>query len=248
VWEKLKQFFSYSSNTPLSIKERLKQLESLVGFPINDSELFLEAITHQSAIQRFNKLKKSNQRLEFLGDAVLGMVVAEYLFKAFPDLHEGDLTKYRVRLVDKEALYKTALNMKYDKIVLFDRRFIKNNRSGLKSILADAIEALIGAIFLEQGLKKTEEVIKKWIIDIIDFSKDSNYKGQLLEIAHKEGLGNPNYELVNIKGPDHERVFTVVAIIDGKKAGIGIGTNKKNAEQNAAHEALKKWKNNFPKQ
>ncbi len=248
MWEKLKQFFSYSSNTPLSIKERLKQLESLVGFPINDSELFLEAITHQSAIQRFNKLKKSNQRLEFLGDAVLGMVVAEYLFKAFPDLHEGDLTKYRVRLVDKEALYKTALNMKYDKIVLFDRRFIKNNRSGLKSILADAIEALIGAIFLEQGLKKTEEVIKKWIIDIIDFSKDSNYKGQLLEIAHKEGLGNPNYELVNIKGPDHERVFTVVAIIDGKKAGIGIGTNKKNAEQNAAHEALKKWKNNFPKQ
>jgi ribonuclease-3 len=247
VWEKLKRFFSYSSDTPLSIEERLKQLESLVGFPINDSSLFLEAITHQSAIQRFKKLKNSNQRLEFLGDAVLGMIVAEYLFKTFPDLHEGDLTKYRVRLVDKEALYKTALNMKYDKIVLFDRRFIKNNRSGLKSILADAIEALIGAIFLDQGLAKTEEVIKKWIIDIIDFSKDSNYKGQLLEIAHKEGLGNPNYELVNVKGPDHERVFTVVVIVDGKKAGVGSGTNKKNAEQNAAHEALKKWSSNFPK-
>ncbi len=242
VWEKVKRFFSVSSSSTLTIEERLKRLELLVGFPLENSSLFVEAITHQSAISRFNKLQHSNQRLEFLGDAVLGMVVAEYLFKKFPEDDEGHLTKFRVRLVDKEALYKTAINMKYDKIVLFDKRFIKNNRAGLKSILADAMEALIGAIYLDQGLKKTEELIEKWIIDIIDFSKDSNYKGQLLEVAHKEGLGNPVYELVNVKGPDHERTFTIAVLLNGSKIAYGTGRNKKTAEQLAAKEALKVWK------
>ncbi len=242
VWDKVKEFFGAAGTTPLTLEERLKRLELLLGFPIDNSALFLEAITHQSAISRFSKLKRSNQRLEFLGDAVLGMVVAEYLFKNFPNDDEGHLTKFRVRLVDKEALYRTALNMKYDKIVLFDKRFIKNNRSGLKSILADAMESLIGAIYLDQGLKKTEELIEKWIIDIIDFSKDSNYKGQLLEIAHKQGYGNPVYELVNVKGPDHERTFTVAVLLKGKRIAAGTGQNKKSAEQQAAKEALRVWK------
>ncbi len=242
VWEKVKEFFGAAGNTPLTLEERLKRLELLLGFPIENSALFLEAITHQSAVSRFNKLKHSNQRLEFLGDAVLGMVVAEYLFKNYPEDDEGNLTKYRVRLVDKEALYKTALNLKYDKIVLFDKRFIKNNRSGLKSILADAMEALIGAIYLDQGLKKTEELIEKWIVDIIDYSKDSNYKGQLLEIAHKQGFGNPVYELVNVKGPDHDRTFTIAVLIKNRKIAVGSGQNKKSAEQKAAREALRVWK------
>jgi len=176
--------------------------------------------------------------LEFLGDAILGAIVAEYLFQNYPELHEGDLTKYRVRLVDKNALYKTALNLDLQNIVLYDKRFIKDDETGLKSILADAMEALIGAIYLDQGLLKVKAFIEEQIIDFIDYSVDSNYKGQLLERSHKMGKGNPVYELVNVKGPEHEKIFTVAVSVGEKKLAVGTGRNKKSAEQNAAKEAL----------
>ena len=213
-------------------------MESLIGAPINDSSVFIEAITHQSILSQMKNLEKSNQRLEFLGDAILGAIVAEYLFQNYPELHEGDLTKYRVRLVDKNALYKTALNLDMQNIVLYDKRFIKDDETGLKSILADAMEALIGAIYLDQGLLKVKAFIEEQIIDFIDYSVDSNYKGQLLERSHKMGKGNPVYELVNVKGPEHEKVFTVAVSVGDKKLAVGSGRNKKSAEQNAAKEAL----------
>jgi ribonuclease-3 len=237
-FEKIKSFFGIKSSEGQSPEERIKKLESLIGSPINDSSVFLEAITHQSILNQMKTLEKSNQRLEFLGDAILGAIVAEYLFQHYPDLHEGDLTKFRVRLVDKNALYKTALNLKMQEIVLYDRRFIKDNETGLKSILADAMEALIGAIYLDQGLMRAKTFIEEKIIDFIDYSIDSNYKGQLLELSHKRGHGNPVYELVNVKGPEHDKTFTVAVSIGGKKLAVGTGRNKKSAEQNAAKEAL----------
>lgn len=237
-FEKLKSFFGIDSEKSKSLKERITKLESLIGAPINDSSVFIEAITHQSILSQMKNLEKSNQRLEFLGDAILGAIVAEYLFQNYPELHEGDLTKYRVRLVDKNALYKTALNLDLQNIVLYDKRFIKDDETGLKSILADAMEALIGAIYLDQGLLKVKAFIEEQIIDFIDYSVDSNYKGQLLERSHKMGKGNPVYELVNVKGPEHEKIFTVAVSVGEKKLAVGTGRNKKSAEQNAAKEAL----------
>ncbi len=237
-FDKVKSFFGIDSGKSKSLKERITKLESLIGAPINDSSVFIEAITHQSILSQMKNLEKSNQRLEFLGDAILGAIVAEYLFQNYPELHEGDLTKYRVRLVDKNALYKTALNLDMQNIVLYDKRFIKDDETGLKSILADAMEALIGAIYLDQGLLKVKAFIEEQIIDFIDYSVDSNYKGQLLERSHKMGKGNPVYELVNVKGPEHEKVFTVAVSVGDKKLAVGSGRNKKSAEQNAAKEAL----------
>ncbi len=179
-FEKIKSFFGIDSEKSKSLKERISKLESLIGASINDSSVFIEAITHQSILSQMKYLEKSNQRLEFLGDAILGAIVAEYLFKNYPELHEGDLTKYRVRLVDKNALYKTALNLNLQNIVLYDKRFIKDDETGLKSILSDAMEALIGAIYLDQGLLKAKAFIEEQIIDFIDYSVDSKYKGQLL--------------------------------------------------------------------
>ncbi len=244
LFDKIKSFFGIKPVQAHSLKDRIKKLESLIGAPINDSSVFIEAITHQSILNQIKTLEKSNQRLEFLGDAILGAIVAEYLFQHYPDLHEGDLTKYRVRLVDKNALFKTALNLKMEDIVLYDKRFIKDNETGLKSILADAMEALIGAIYLDQGLLKAKEFIEDKIIGFIDYSIDSNYKGQLLELAHKQGQGNPVYELVNVKGPEHDKIFTVAVSVGEKKLAIGSGRNKKTAEQNAAKEALALLKDN----
>jgi ribonuclease-3 len=243
ILNKLKSLFSLKVKSEQSLKGKISKLESLIGAPINDSNVFIEAITHQSVLNQSKSLDKSNQRLEFLGDAILGAIVAEYLFQHYPDLNEGDLTKFRVRLVDKNALYKTALHLNMQDIVLYDKRFIKDNETGLKSILADAMEALIGAIYLDQGLLKTKEFIEDKIIDFIDYSIDSNYKGQLLELSHKNGKGNPVYELVNVKGPEHDKIFTVAVSVGNVKLGVGSGRNKKTAEQNAAEEALKRIKN-----
>ncbi len=238
LFDKIKSFFGIKPTQTHSLKERVRRLESLIGAPLHDSSVFLEAITHQSILNQIKTLKKSNQRLEFLGDAILGAIVAEYLFRQYPDLHEGDLTKFRVRLVDKNALFKTALHLKMEDIVLYDKRFIKDNETGLKSILADAMEALIGAIYLDQGLLKVKKFIEENIIGFIDYSIDSNYKGQLLELAHKLGKGNPVYELVNVKGPEHDKIFTVAVSVGDRKLAVGSGRNKKTAEQNAAKEAL----------
>ncbi len=238
IFEKIKSLFGLHSDNTKNFKRIISQLESLIGSPINDYDVFLEAMTHQSVVSQNKGFKKSNQRLEFLGDAILGAIVAEYLFKEYPELNEGDLTKFRVRLVDKNALYKTALHLNLQEIMFYDKRFIKDSESGLKSILADAMEALIGAIYLDQGLLKVKKFIEEQIIDFIDYSIDSNYKGQLLERSHKLGKGNPVYELVKVSGPEHDKIFTVAVSIGDKKLAVGSGRNKKTAEQNAAKEAL----------
>ncbi len=222
--------------------EKTKQIEKFFGFKINDPQYFIKALTHRSYLEVIPQLKKSNERLEFLGDSVLSLVVSDHLFDTFEEEGEGFLTKYRALMVDRDALAKAATDMGLKNFILYDTRFVNGSNSGIKTILADALEAVIGAIYLDQGFQTAQKVINKWIIEpnTLDgnLPADKNFKGQLLEAAHAKALGSPIYKVVREEGPEHDKKFTVEVFVDGKNYGIGEGKSKKSAEQSAAKYAL----------
>lgn len=234
-----KKYFSYEEK---KFSDKLKLIEGLLPFKIKKKEYFLKAITHRSILESNPGLKKSNERLEFLGDAVLGMIVAEFLFDKFSEEGEGQLTKYRSHLVKKETLAEIAEEMDLKSILIFDKRYIRSYHEGIKTITADALEALIGAIYLDSGLERAQEFIHKWIIkpnfESGRYQEDTNYKGQLLELTHAKNLLPPVYDIIEEIGPEHDKIFTAKVEIGDKLSAIGEGKNKKNAEQEAARKAL----------
>ncbi|MBN1302032.1 MAG: ribonuclease III [Melioribacteraceae bacterium] len=223
---------------------RLSLLEEKVGFNFGRTELYRKALTHRSFLEINPDLEKSNERLEFLGDAVLGLVAAETLFLKYPSKNEGYLTKYRSQLVDKESLYKSAQRLNLIDFVLYDKRYVKGSEEGKKTIVADCLEALIGAIYLDVGLHSATEFVHKWIIDPNlksgDLRVDKNFKGQLLEYTHSQKLESPKYKVVSENGPDHDKNFQIEVLIGDQSFGLGEGKNKKSAEQEAARIALEK--------
>lgn len=225
-----------------AFNKKLKALESILRFSVNDKNLYVKALTHRSFLEIEPQLGKSNERLEFLGDSVLGVIVAEYLFKNFADDTEGFLTKARARLVNKSMLAEAANLIDLKNYIFFDKRYIKSSQKGMDTISADAMEALIGAIYLDQGLGKAEDfVIRNIILPFIEtdkFKQDENYKGQLLEYTHANKLAPPVYKLLKEEGPEHLKEFTIEVFIGNESYGIGLGRNKKATEQEAAKQAL----------
>lgn len=223
---------------------RIKKIEALLGYSITKPEFFIKAISHRSFVELYPQLEKSNERLEFLGDAVLGMVVAEHLFHKFPDKEEGDLTKWRSYMVNRETLSEIAKSLKLHDIILYDKRYINRSHEGLKTIASDTVESLIGAIYLDGGLEKAKGFITKWVLTPSfknsEFLRDKNYKGQLLEYTHAEGKQTPLYRIVQEEGPGHNKIFTAEVTIGSDSYGQGKGKNKKSAEQEAARVALEK--------
>lgn len=220
----------------------LDKLSDLLDISIHNTQLFVKALTHRSHLENSPELEKSNERLEFLGDAALGLVVAEILFEKFPDEDEGFLTKTRSHLVYKNELYNAAKRMGLIDFILYDKRFIKNSEEGIKTISADCIEALIGAIYLDSGIEEARKIIIKWIIEPNiksgNYQIDKNYKGQLLEYTHQMKWSSPDYVLIDSAGPDHDKIFKIKVMINDRNLGEGEGRNKKSAEQNAAKNAL----------
>lgn len=249
----LKRFFSvfrkklfvngYEDNSKSTL-EKLGLLEERISIKFGKTEYYIKALTHRSFLELSPELKKSNERLEFLGDAVLGLVVAETLFKEFPNKHEGYLTKYRSHLVDKEALFQSAKKINLIDYVLYDKRYVKGSEQGEKTIVADCLEALIGAIYLDQGLETAGEFIGRWIIapklKSGDVKVDRNFKGRFLEYTHSQKLDSPRYKVVSEEGPDHNKKFIVEVIVGNESFGRGEGKNKKSAEQEAAKAALER--------
>ena len=227
-----------------AVNEKIQSLEKFLGFQINDREYFVRALTHRSFLEIAPQLNKSNERLEFLGDSVLSLVVSDHLFNTFTDKEEGFLTKYRSLMVNKEALAKAAKAMGLKDLILYDGRFVSGSSQGIKTILADALEALIGAVYLDQGIDTARFLVYKWIIEpnTLDgeLPADKNYKGKLLELAHSLRMGSPIYKVIREEGPEHNKKFTVGAVIGGKEYGIGEGKSKKSAEQAAAFKAYDK--------
>jgi ribonuclease III len=217
-------------------KQLLLQLEHLLGFRPIHLPYYQLALMHRSKIE---ELANNNERLEFLGDAILGSIVAEYLFKKYPAQPEGYLTELRSRIVRRETLNNVALRMGLHKLVQYNQ-----NDKGLSRshIFGNALEALIGAVYLDKGFPKTRVFILQQIIrPYIDIehleSTDTNYKNQLLSWAQKIGH-SLTFETVEEKTEGSRKIFTVGVILNGDVVATGNGYNKKEAGQVAAQKAL----------
>ncbi len=219
------------------------ELEQRLGYIIKFRLYFLQALTHRSYLQFVQEPDmQSNERLEFLGDAVLDLVIGEYLYREFQNLAEGELTKLRSRLVSGAALAKHAADIGLDHFLLLSTSAKHSLDRGSQTLLADAYEAIIAAIYLDGGMDAARDYIYRQIItharrDELMLS-DTNYKSMLLEYAQSQKLGVPRYTTVGEEGPNHARTFSVEVHVGGMVQGGGQGHSKKEAEQQAALRAL----------
>lgn len=218
-------------------------IETLIGFRVGDLGLYERAMRHRSLLRgELENPVQSNERLEFLGDAVLGFVTAEHLFANFPDKDEGFLTRLRAKLVNGKALAQCAGKINLGSLILMSKNMAQEQGRENRTILADAFEALIGAIYLDQGLEAARQFIHRTMLEHVDLAQLAqqydNFKSLLLEYAQARGWPQPYYRVVSEEGPSHAKVFTVDAVLKGEAFGRGQGGSKKLAEQRAAREAL----------
>jgi ribonuclease-3 len=220
--------------------EKLKAFEETLNYIFRDRKILKHALTHSSYAneKRMNKLD-NNERLEFLGDAVLELVTSEYLYKKNSKMPEGDLTKLRARLVCEQTLAACARDINVGQYILLGKGEAATGGSERLSILSDAMEAVIGAIYLDGGFTNAKEFICNFILSDVENKKlffDS--KTILQEIVQSEYKEQLSYELIKEEGPDHNKQFTVVALVNDTQLGIGVGRTKKAAEQEAAYQSI----------
>src|ERR1700759_2009249 len=221
-------------------RKYVKSLKNLLGFVPGNLSLYRLAFRHKSVAQNIKKgVKNSNERLEFLGDAVLGSVVAEVLFKLYPYEDEGFLTELRSKIVSRNNLNALARKLGFDKLIEYDSRMLNSGRQG--SLLGDAFEALVGAIYLDKGYDFTHDFLINNIIKThIDIQlleqTETNFKSKLIEWCQRHGK-DITFELIENKDGESNKLFTVQASIDGEIMGMGKEFNKKNAEKLAAERA-----------
>ena len=232
-----------SSEIPTSFpQEKFKELEKIIGSQIDDRNIYVEALIHRSFLEENERFTFSNERLEFLGDSVLNLIIGEYLFNKFPNEEEGFLTKVRAKLVNRNALSLVAENLNLGELLIISSNVPKSITHNSKSILSDALEALIGAVYLDKGIETCTKFIQTKILEPAlkngEHLVDENYKSQLLEYAQANKLAIPVYQIVSEEGPHHDKTFTAEVLIGENVLGEGKGKSKKEAEQNAAQVAL----------
>ena len=215
----------------------LQTLQQQLGYQFQKKELLIEALTHKSYKQPYN-----NERLEFLGDAVLDLIVGEYLYKKFTHFEEGNLSKMRASLVNEGGFTRLAIYLNLGEYIYLSNAEENNSGRTKSSLLSNAFEALMGAIYLETGL----DTVRTITVDLLekvhpDISLDSlfkDYKTSLQELTQAHYGITPDYQLVAAHGPDHKKEFEIAAFIDGKRYASAIGKSKKQAQQEAAKIAL----------
>jgi len=236
-----------SSPVPLDdgdIEESCRKLEEKLGYSFRDASLLKNALLHRSHVHVTGQVReRSNERLEFLGDAVLGLVVNENLYQKFPDRSEGDLTKMKALLVCGARLSEVAGQFDLGVHIRMSRSEAATGGRQRSSILADTTEALIGAVYLDGGLGAARGVIQRLVLadsnGVLTKRSLRNYKSRLQELIQARHKSPPRYRVLEVEGPDHDRLFKVAVTFNGRPLGEGEGRNKKTAEQNAAREALK---------
>jgi len=221
----------------------LRGLEAKLGYTFIDRMLLANALLHRSHIHVTGQVRgNSNERLEFLGDAVLGLVVNEHLYRHFGASSEGDLTKMKSLLVCGACLSEVASEQDFGVHIRMSRSEAATGGRERSSILADTTEAMIGAVYLDGGREAARAVIQRILLDgaerVLADSSERNYKSRLQELIQAEHKTPPRYRVVAVEGPDHDRVFRVAVSFDGQVLGVGEGRNKKAAEQTAAAAAL----------
>jgi ribonuclease-3 len=229
-------------DTHALIRERLREFERRIEYRVREKDHFVRALLHRSYLQHRHHAGSSNERMEFLGDSILNLIVGEYLYNHYPLAEEGDLTKMRSRLVNRKALAAYAKAIGLADFILTSPSASSGLGKGQDTIAADTFEAVIAAIYMDGGIDAARRFVERRVLSALKsgavVTKDDNYKSMLLEYAQANGLGIPRYTIVLEEGPDHDRTFTVeVSLSDGRR-GRGRGKNKKEAEQAAAARAL----------
>ena len=219
----------------------IKDLETAIGYRFRNISLLQNALTHSSyANERWHNSLLSNERLEFLGDSVLGMLVADYLYRTFPNRPEGELTRMRADMVCEQTLAAAANRIGIGQYLMLGHGEEQGGGRKRNSILADAMESVIAACFLDGGLEAALGVVKQFILVEVPVSKLHNvdYKTQLQELVQQKKNQVLSYALIGQSGPDHDKKFDVEVMLNGKVVGSGSGSSKKRAEQDAARAAI----------
>ena len=220
------------------------KLEKEIGYEFRNKKLLETALTHTS--YAYEKKKQSNEKLEFLGDSILEFVSSEYIYHQYPNLKEGEMTKVRASVVCEKSLYEIAKMHNFSDFLYLGKSERISQKEVRPAIMADSVEAVIAAIFLDGGLEPAKKFIIKNLSEPIENATkhigQKDYKTVLQEILQKNGNANIEYEIIDEKGPDHEKVFTAEVKLDNKVLAIGKGKSKKLAEMQAAQKALENLK------
>lgn len=225
------------------IMDKVKELEKKIEYTFKDKNNIILALTHSSYANEYKNQKLiSNERLEFLGDTVLNMIISEEIYTKYNDLSEGEMTKFRSNVICETSLARCAKNINIGEYLLLGKGEENTGGRHRISILSDSVEALIGALYLDAGLDRAKVFVLEQMGEMIEESIKGiifmDYKTQLQEILQKGNEQKIVYEIIDEKGPDHNKVFISQVNIDGKAAGTGKGKTKKEAEQIAAKKTI----------
>lgn len=245
-WSKLRQYFQADPG-PRYDGFDADRIQAVIGYAFHHPELLYLALTHRSYVRSNGGEVPSNERLEFLGDSVLGLVIADRLYRDYPECAEGDLTKTKALLVNETTLAAIGQETGLNEHIIMSAEEERSGGRQRPSIIADAVESVIAAVYLDGGLEMARDLVMRLIYarrDVITADESQrNYKGDLLELTQSQGIGVPRYDVISEDGPDHEKVFHVVVSVAGRRVGDGQGTSKKEAEQKAARMALDDYLN-----
>ncbi len=224
-------------------KENLfKGFQNTIGITLENEKLLKQAFTHSSYVNEHRRKPfEDNERLEFLGDAVLELTVSQFLYKKYPTMTEGELTKLRAAIVCEPSLVAFANELDFGKLVLLGKGEEMTGGRARPALLADVFEAFIGALYLDQGIETVIKFLEKVVFPKINagaFSHVMDYKSQLQELIQRDGTGAIEYRVLQEIGPAHNKEFVSKVSLNGKELGVGTGKSKKEAEQHAAQMAL----------
>lgn len=227
-------------------KEHLNQLEQNIGYAFQNRKLLERALMHSSYIANDRNHPKDNERMEFLGDAVLELCVSEELFLRFPTMQEGRMSRNRASIVCESALFEAAKQIDLGSFLLLGRGEERAGGRNKPSILSDAFEAVICAVYLDGGLEPARRFIHRYVLPLLDVRgterMEKDYKTHLQELLHVRCRGKQvHYRLLKEEGPDHQKVFTIQVLLDDEVIGVGTGGSKQSAGQAAAKAALAKY-------
>jgi ribonuclease-3 len=227
------------------LRRPYRALEKKLGYRFKNTKLLEAALTHRSYRFETAEACTDNQRLEFLGDAVLGLLAAEYLYARYPEQQEGTLTQLRSRMTNTQTLHRIGAEMGLAEHLRLGKGEAKSSAGYHRSTtLPDAVEALVGAIYMDRGLRAVRKFFERWFVPALRELPDDiwldNPKGALQELAQKRWRVSPVYQLLKVEGPPHERVFTSHVLLRGEVLGAGSGQTKRRAESAAAAAALRK--------
>lgn len=224
--------------------DRLDEIQDILNYKFKDTNLIKTAFTHTSFAHEAGKNVKNNERLEFLGDAVLNLAITDSIYKHKPEISEGNMSKIRATVVCEDSLYEAAIKLHYDRFIMLGKGEEKLGGNKKPSILSDAFEAVVAAMYLDSDF----ETAKNFVLNVlgnkleqeIGLLGQKDHKTKLQEVLQSKSSEKITYNVIGAKGPDHKKEYEVEVKLGEKVLGTGKGFSKKEAEQNAANEALKK--------